>query len=38
MATQNSDILLSVDNLDVIYDTYHPVQAVQNAPFELRRG
>ncbi|MEZ5164266.1 MAG: hypothetical protein R2683_00090 [Bifidobacterium adolescentis] len=24
MATQNSDILLSVDNLDVIYDTDNP--------------
>ena len=38
MATQNSDILLSVDNLDVIYDTDDPVHAVQNATFELRRG
>ena len=38
MATQNSDILLSVDNLDVIYDTDNPVHAVQNATFELRRG
>ena len=33
MATQNSDILLSVDNLDVIYDTDDPVHAVQNATF-----
>lgn len=38
MATQNSGILLSVDNLDVIYDTDNPVHAVQNATFELRRG
>ena len=34
MATQNSDILLSVDNLDVIYDTDNPVHAVQNATFD----
>ena len=38
MTTQDPNVLLTVKNLDVIYDTDTPVHAVQNASFELRRG
>lgn len=35
---KKQDVLLSVENMDVIYDTDNPVHAVQNATFELKRG
>ncbi len=33
-----NDVLLSVKDVDVVYDTDHPVHAVQHASFDLHRG
>lgn len=35
---KEDDVLLSVKDVNVVYDTATPVHAVQNASFELRRG
>ncbi|MCT6918037.1 MAG: hypothetical protein M3Z49_02360, partial [Bifidobacteriales bacterium] len=35
---ERDQVLLSVNNVDVVYETDSPVHAVQNASFELHRG